>query len=63
MVTIARPRTRTLRTSSLPTLDTEIEEGITVREEILIQTELAMIKAGILQPVSMKDAFKHLKKT
>ena len=48
--------------STLPTLETEIEEGITVQEEILIQTELAMIKAGLLQPTSMKDAFKHLKK-
>ncbi len=46
----------------LPSLDTEIEEGITVREVILIQTELSMIKAGLLQSTPMEEVFLHLKK-
>lgn len=45
---------------TLPNLNTELEEGLTIRDVMVMAAEEAMIKAGIIQPISFNDAFKHL---
>ncbi len=45
---------------TLPNLNTEIEDGLTVRDVMIMSAEEAMIKAGIIRPLSFDEAFNHL---
>ena len=41
-------------------LDMEIEEGITVRDAMVMAAEEVLIKNGTIKPISFKDAFGNL---
>ena len=44
-------------------LDTEIEEGLTVKDAMVMAAESMLIKNGVIKRTSFNQAFKHLKKS
>lgn len=41
-------------------LDTEVEEGLTLRDIMVMAAESVLIKNGTIKPTSFEDAFAHL---
>ena len=43
-------------------LDMEVEEGLTVRDSMVMAAESMLIKNGVIKGTSFQDAFNHLQK-